>query len=128
MHLMYLGADVFRDSCYGLMDRSLAAAVRDKLWGLVEGVDGVDEVKWLRTRQVGHEIFAEIAVGVDSEMTVLEAHRVNEAVKARIHRTIPHVGSLQLSAEASGGNAMEPKPLAPRRRWAAAGVEPRSEG
>ena len=101
LHLMYLGFDVFSDAVKGLMDRSLEQTDREQMAGVIAKVGGVEQLKQLRTRLVGQEIFADIIIAVDAELSVSEAYKIIEAVKAAIFRRFVHIGSLQVSAEAS---------------------------
>jgi cation diffusion facilitator family transporter len=115
IHLMYLGGDVFRDSCRGLMDRSLDSSAHDRLARVVRDIKGVMELKKIRTRHVGQEVSVEIVVGVDAEISVKESFEINEAVKEKIRQMIPHIGSLQVAAQSHDLDARELEDI--RRRW-----------
>ncbi len=106
IHLMYLGGQVFWDSTKGLMDRSIGTETREHMIELAEAVDGVEEVKFLRTRHVGQNIYVEIAVGVNPDMRVADAHAVCSEVKESIIDNILRIGSIQVRSnvsEAPGG-------------------------
>lgn len=105
LHLMYLGSDVFRDAFSGLMDRNVDEKVREKMTGLAKSVDGVSEIKHLRTRRVGQELSTEITIGVDSDISVEEAYAITERVQDKIGQTVSHVGSLQVSFESFSTDA-----------------------
>ncbi len=100
IHLMYLGAEVFWDSYKGLMDRSVDEDVLERIITVAERTDGVGEIKNLRTRYVGQEIWVEMTVGVSGDLTVDEAHDICDTLKERLIRRIPHVGTLHIDAEA----------------------------
>ncbi|GAB6051958.1 cation diffusion facilitator family transporter [Magnetospira thiophila] len=99
IHLLYLGGDVFWDSFKGLMDRSLSPKAREGLEKLIATTDGVQDVRYLRSRRVGQEIWAEIVIGVDPEITIDEAYDICDAVKRRILHRVSHVGHLTVNAE-----------------------------
>lgn len=115
VHLMYLGGDVFKDAYRGLMDRSLDEKLGAKVESAVASTEGVLEVKRIRTRYVGQEIFAEIIIGVDSENAVNEAYRITEQVKENIIKKIPHIGSLQVSSETCTSHASDLNDI--RAQW-----------
>ncbi len=98
IHLMYMGGNVFWDSAKGLMDRSIGSDTREHIIELAESVEGVEDVKFLRTRHVGQNIYIEISVGVHSDMLVSESHVICNAVKEFIIDNILRVGSIQVSA------------------------------
>ncbi|MEO5338018.1 MAG: magnetosome biogenesis CDF transporter MamM [Magnetospirillum sp. WYHS-4] len=108
VHLMFLTSEVFRDSYRGLLDRSLDRKVRDKMARIIKGTDGVSEVKTMRTRLIGQEVFAEITIGIDAETTVAEAYNVTERVKERILHSIPHIGALHVSASCHDEEPVSP--------------------
>jgi divalent metal cation (Fe/Co/Zn/Cd) transporter len=112
---MYLGGDVFRDACRGLMDRSLEEPAHDRMKQAVANVDGVTGLKQLRTRRVGQEVSIEIVVGVDSDLSVSEAFAINQSIKDSVHRYIPHIGSLQIRTEAQDEDASKMADL--HARW-----------
>lgn len=65
-------------------------------------VDGVQHVTNLRARWIGHRLFVEMTIEIDSNLTFIESHQLSEAVRnnllGSIHhlsevtiRTVPHV-------------------------------------
>ena len=97
-HLMYLGS-VFWDSAKGLMDRNVEETTHTRMVQLVENVDGVKEVKYLRSRYVGQDIFSEVVIGVSPSITLAEAHAIAEEVKKRIIAGVALIGSIQVRTE-----------------------------
>ncbi len=124
-HLMYLGGDVFWDSAKGLMDRSIESPTRERIAKLVEGVEGVDEIKHMRSRNVGQDGFIEVVIGVDSDLSVAEATVICEAVKETIIRAVARIGSIQISAEAHSADAVEMEQL--RSKWEQTHLDGRPE-
>ncbi|CAH2598643.1 Magnetosome protein MamM [Rhodovastum atsumiense] len=99
LDLSLLGFKVFWDSSKGLLDRGLDPGMRAVIHGVVGATEGVREVKSLRTRLVGHQIWSEIVIGVDADMTVEQAHGICEQVKRRVAERVRHIGSLTVDAE-----------------------------
>ncbi len=106
-HLMYLGGDVFWDSAKGLMDRSIEDTTRNRIKELVKGVEGVEEVKYLRSRYVGQDIFSEVVIGVDSGISVMAASVIADKVKQNVAKAIPRLGSFQVRSEGISATALE---------------------
>lgn len=104
-HLMYLGGTVFWDSAKGLMDRNVEEMTHDRMMQLVESVEGVKEVKYLRSRYVGQDIFSEIVIGVSPSITIMEAHAIAEEVKKRIVAGIALIGSIQVRTESAAAQS-----------------------
>ncbi|MBF0560742.1 MAG: magnetosome biogenesis CDF transporter MamM [Alphaproteobacteria bacterium] len=116
LDLLYLGGGVFWDAYKGLMDRSVGISLLDKVQPLATAVSGVIEVKQLRSRHVGQEIWIDLVVGVDGGLSVEQAHAICEAVKARISANISHIGAMNVSAESQHEGAAAPAtPIVPTR-------------
>jgi cation diffusion facilitator family transporter len=107
IHLMYLGGNVFWDSAKGLMDRSVGNETREHIIELAEGVEGVEEVKFLRTRHVGQNIYAEITVGVHSDMLVSQSHVICNAVKESVIDNVLRIGSIQVNSIVGNSELVE---------------------
>ena len=99
LDLTLLGVKVFWDSCKGLLDRSLDPGMRTMIRKIAEDTEGVREVKALKTRLTGHQIWSDLIIGVDAELTVEQAHEICERVRGRIAARLRHVGSLSVDAE-----------------------------
>jgi cation diffusion facilitator family transporter len=99
LDLTLLGIKVFWDSCKGLLDRSLDPNLRLMIRKVAEDTEGVREVKALKTRLTGHQIWSDMVIGVDADLTVEQANEICERVKRRISERFRHVGSLSVDAE-----------------------------
>ncbi|MBF0246958.1 MAG: magnetosome biogenesis CDF transporter MamM [Alphaproteobacteria bacterium] len=128
IHLMYLGGDVFMDATKGLMDKSLGKNAHKRLAHYVRGVEGVKELKRIRTRHVGQEVSVEIVIGVDAEMSVAESFELTELVKDMIYDEIPHIGLLQVTAEAHEEDAEALEDIREQWKKSMAGQEMETEG
>ncbi|MEI6985395.1 MAG: magnetosome biogenesis CDF transporter MamM [Rhodospirillaceae bacterium] len=122
LDLTLLGIKVFWDSCKGLLDRSLDPGVRSLLRKIAEDTDGVREVKALKTRLTGHQIWTDLIIGVDADLTVDEAHVICELVKLRIAERLRHVGSLSVDAEICESEIEKNRDLS--TRWRSANPAP----
>lgn len=95
-HLMYLGSEVFRDSYKGLMDRNAPDELRDKIAHHVQKTEGVEAIEELRTRFIGQEIWIDLVIQVDPDLTVDEADEIGESLTDLLAQKIPHLGSVQV--------------------------------
>jgi cation diffusion facilitator family transporter len=67
-----------------LVDTALAQEEMRAIRRELEGVPGVLGSRDLRTRQMGPVAIADVSVSVDPHITISEAHRISEAVRARL--------------------------------------------
>lgn len=101
LHLLYLGSDVFRDACRGLMDRSMDKKIQQRIERVVMGLEHVQEVQEFRARHIGQSLFIEVTIGVDPELSVSEANDVRLDVREEMFRLVPHIGELHVVAKAA---------------------------
>ena len=73
-----------------LMD-AVDPALVDEATSAVVGVDGVNEVRELRSRWIGHTLRAEVDVTVDPDLSLVQAHDIAHHAEAHL---LHHVGRL----------------------------------
>ena len=73
----------------------------------MEGVDGVEEVQYLRSRYVGQDIFSEAVIGVNPEISINAASIIIDKVKQIVVKAIPRLGSFQVRSVGITATAME---------------------
>jgi divalent metal cation (Fe/Co/Zn/Cd) transporter len=93
---MYLGSDVFREAYKGLMDGSAPEEVKQEISHQALKVAGVEAVEELKTRLVGQDLWVDMVIRVDAELTVDEASDICEDVSDRLVRVVPHMGSVHV--------------------------------
>lgn len=59
-------------------------------------VEGVQSVKRLRVRWVGHQLFAEIAATVEDQLSLTESHQIARQIEQTLHQAIPHLSEITL--------------------------------
>jgi len=59
-------------------------------------VEGVQSVKRLRVRWVGHQLFAEIAATVEDQLSLAESHQIARQIEQTLHQAIPHLSEITL--------------------------------
>lgn len=74
-----------------LMD-GVDAALVDRIEAATAAVADVEEVDWVRARWTGHRLHADLAIAVDADLTVLDAHAVAERVE---HALLHHLPQLE---------------------------------
>jgi cation diffusion facilitator family transporter len=104
--ILLVARDAARDVLRRLMDAvdPAAVALAQRAAAAVPGVRTTDQ---LRMRWIGHELHAELAAGVDPELTVEQAHRLAHDVEHALVHAVPrltnavvHVEPAALAADA----------------------------
>ncbi len=82
-----------------LMDIAPRRETVDRIRRIAETVPGVTRIEKCKARQSGHELYVEMHVQVDPQMTVQRAHEIAHAVKDNVRREIPRVRDVLVHLE-----------------------------
>ena len=87
--LLYSALGVVRHALDMLMDRELPAEQRAYIRRLALEHPGAHDVHDLRTRRAGADVFIELHLELDGELTLAQAHDIAHEVEARIRAAFP---------------------------------------
>ena len=89
--------DIFKSAFITLADEARLSEqdIRD----LVEGIDGVQEAHRVRTRGLQSEVYLDLHILVDPDMTVRESHHLVDEVEAAISDAYPEVQDILIYVE-----------------------------
>lgn len=82
---------VLRDAAQELMDTSLSPTQRHAILAVAESVPGVQRVRAVAGRTIGHAILVELHVDVDPALSVADGAHVTDAIKELVLLQIPDV-------------------------------------
>ncbi len=83
---------------YRLMD-AVDPGLLNRMEHFAGEVEGVDRVVGLRAHWVGHRLFAEITVGVDEGLLMVESRGVAAKVRQVLHQAVPQLDTLHIEIE-----------------------------
>ena len=78
------GVLIFRRGLHDVLDGSVSRDLQQDLDSVAAATPGVESTEKCRIRKSGVDLFVDIHVRVDPQMTVVEGHRVSHVVKARL--------------------------------------------
>lgn len=87
-------AGILLKAAKGLMDASPEPEKVKEIKNITENIEGVQAVSWIRGRYLGQHIIIDMAVEVNSAMTVEEGHNVAASIKQQLMDTVPEVGNV----------------------------------
>jgi ferrous-iron efflux pump FieF len=90
--LLYSAFGVARHALDMLMDRELPAEQRAYIRSLALEHPGAHNVHDLRTRRAGADVFIELHLELDGELSLEQAHDITHEVEARIRAAFPGAG------------------------------------
>ncbi len=97
--IAFNGSRLLRPAFNDLMDRSPDREVRDQIRQLAETVPGVERVEKCFVRKMGWQLYVDMHVHVNPQMTVLRSHEIAHAVKDKIRGTMPAVNDVLVHIE-----------------------------
>ncbi|AHA27705.1 cation diffusion facilitator family transporter [Candidatus Liberibacter americanus] len=91
LNIFYQGAKVISSAIKGLMDAAVKSEHLEKIKKIISlNAYGSREIHDLKVRQSGSTFFINFHLVVDSNMTVLKAHRICNSIEKSIEEAMPH--------------------------------------
>ncbi|MBF0355837.1 MAG: magnetosome biogenesis CDF transporter MamB [Alphaproteobacteria bacterium] len=91
-----IGIELISESVKGLMDTSVDVDILKTVWSICMDDENVQNIYFLRGRNVGEEIHLDIRLRVSPDMKVKDSTAVAESLKAQIQDEIPHAREIRL--------------------------------
>jgi len=82
-----------------LMDKAPSRQITLQIGRLAETIPGVARVEKCFVRKMGHQLYVDMHLEVDPQMTVLRSHEIAHDVKDRIREAIPNVADVLVHVE-----------------------------
>ncbi|HEV2331287.1 MAG TPA: cation diffusion facilitator family transporter [Verrucomicrobiae bacterium] len=95
----FSGWRLLRPALGELMDQAPDPEVVGQIRQIAAGTEGVASVEKCFVRKAGHQLFVEMHVEVDPQMTVLRSHEIAHAVKDKVRDAMPAVGDVLVHIE-----------------------------
>jgi cation diffusion facilitator family transporter len=100
--ILFVLRDAAKEVVRRLMDAVDPATV-DLAERTARAIPGVRDVTDLRMRWIGHALRAELAVRVDADLTVQQAHQLTHDVEARLRHAVPRLTAAAILTEPAAG-------------------------
>jgi len=84
-------AKLGRDAVNKMLDTSCDNSFEQRLHNFIETQDGVERIDLLHTRQFGNKIYVDLEIAVESDISLIDAHRIAERVHSAVEREFPNV-------------------------------------
>jgi cation diffusion facilitator family transporter len=86
-----IGVELNTDAISGLMDSSIEIEDLKEVYDLVNEIEGVEGIAYLRGRNVGEDLHVEINVKVNRNLSVAESDQISDWITEKIEYEIGHV-------------------------------------
>ena len=89
--ILKVAYDICRDAVSKMLDTSCDNSFEQRLHNFIGTQDGVERIDLLRTRQFGNKIYVDLEIAVESDISLIEAHKIAERVHSAVEREFPNV-------------------------------------
>jgi len=93
------GSKLLHPAVRELMDTAPDRKVRVKIRAIAEIIPGVARVEKCVVRKMGHQLYVDMHLEVDPQMTVLRSHEIAHEVKDKIREAMPNVNDVLVHIE-----------------------------
>ena len=96
LHIIQGSINILKEGLKGVMDTSLPDDYVDDIKQYVLEVKGVRQVNQVRARQVGRYILLDIVMQLDADLSMLEAKKINQSVKAYLRSVDKYIRNIMI--------------------------------
>ena len=94
--VLFLSIRIIKRALDGIMDRSSGREIESRITTLASSVDKVEDVRWVRTRDVGQNLWIDLQVGLKGNTSIRRADQISEQVQERLHLGIERITHVTL--------------------------------
>ncbi len=98
-HLLYLSIELLHQGGSGLIDRSIeendVSLIRQLLFDIAE----VKEIKDVKTRQIGRNVWVDLYVSLPTEATIAEVNTISAQIRHGLTERLEHLGNVNVICE-----------------------------
>lgn len=98
---------IFIETSQELMDGTRDSAIYEKIFEIIDSVEGAHHPHRVRARNIGHKIMIAIDLEVDGELTLREAHEIAHRVEDTLKSKIDNVFDVAIHIEPIGDQHAE---------------------
>jgi len=89
--ILKVAFEISRDAVSKMLDTACDNQFEQSLRTFVGAQDGVERIDLLHTRQFGNKIYVDLEIAVESDISLIDAHRIAERVHSAVEREFPNV-------------------------------------
>ena len=83
--------DIFKDAVDKMVDHSCDVKTMEQMLVVIQKIDGVEGIGWMKTRLFGAKIYLDVVIQADGDKTLTEAHAIAQRVHDAIEKEFPAV-------------------------------------
>ena len=95
-HLLLVSAEILHKGSSGLMDCAIKESDVSSIREVVSAMSDVKEVKDIKTRQIGRNVWVDLYVSLPSNKTIMEVDSISDEIRQRIAGRVNHLGNVNV--------------------------------
>ena len=95
-HILRASIKMLLSSIKNLMDVSVSGDIVKSIKRIVSEVKGIQDINYLRARQIGPDIWVELSVYVDPEISIYDGKNIADNTKMYLINKMEHIGNVQV--------------------------------
>jgi len=96
LFILKVAFDILKDAFMRMTDTSCGSEYETKLKAFIEAQTGVESVDLLHTRYFGNKVYIDVEIGVDRNLSLLDAHTIAEDVHKQVEQNFSNVKHIMI--------------------------------
>lgn len=97
LFIFHMSVEMFLQGVHGLVDMAVDKETLDRIVGLSLTVEGIEDVRCIKTRRMGQKSWVDIRLDISKDSTIAEVHQIKEKVKDLIMAKVEGIGGISVS-------------------------------
>ena len=106
--ILKVAVTIFKDAIDRMVDHACDPEIEKNLRELAERQEGVEGIDMLHTRMFGNQIYVDLEIAVDGNLSMTEAHSIAERVHNAVEEEFPHVKHIMVHVNPAGETPEKP--------------------
>jgi len=98
-HLLYLSIELLHQGGSGLIDRSIEENDVSLIRQLLSDMAEVKEIKDIKTRQIGRNVWVDLYVSLPTDKTIAEVNTISAQIRHGLTERLEHLGNVNVICE-----------------------------
>lgn len=113
--IFYMAIQLILESTSELVDTGLGSEEVKEITDYINGLTGVENLHFLRTRRMGGHVLADVHLQVDGRLSVSEGHYIGESAMYKLRRQFPSITDIVVHIDPEDDEVGSPSRYLPSR-------------
>ncbi len=91
VHILIIGSEIFKGSLYGLLDASISKNDIRKIKGVLNSINGIRNVNYVKSRKIGHKVWLNIEIELPPSINISMADAIKSDINDSIREELKNI-------------------------------------